>query len=180
MAAAYATFAAGGLYAAPYSIDSVRNPEGDVVYEHQRRTRHVFEAAQVRVLNRALEGVVTRGTGRAARLGRPVAGKTGTTQDNVDAWFVGYVPQLSTAVWVGYEPRAPMTNVHGRPVTGGGFPAAIFSDLMRQALKGVPAKEIRTAAPEDLGLSRLDPDATAPTAPAAPTTGPEPRTTGPS
>jgi penicillin-binding protein 1A len=160
MAAAYATFTAGGVYATPYSIDTVRNADGDVVYQHDRKTRNVFEADEVGVLNRAMQGVVNDGTGRAARLGRPVAGKTGTTQDNLDAWFIGYVPQLSTAVWVGYEPKAPMTHVRGRTVTGGAFPAAIFGDLMRRALKGVPAKDIPTAGPEDLGLSRLGPDAT--------------------
>ncbi|MGH9003503.1 MAG: transglycosylase domain-containing protein, partial [Acidimicrobiia bacterium] len=131
MANAYATLAAGGVRAEPYAIVAVRDATGADVYAHRRKVRRVFAESDVAVLNRALARVVGAGTGRAARIGRPVAGKTGTTQDNVDAWFVGYVPQVSTAVWVGYDPARPMTDVHRRSVTGGSFPAAIFGDLMR-------------------------------------------------
>ena len=97
-----------------------------------------------------------------------MAGKTGTTSDNVDAWFVGYVPQVATAVWVGYDPARPMSNVHHRSVTGGSYPAAIFGDLMRRALKGVPAKDIPTASPEELRVSRLGPGASSTTTAADP------------
>ncbi len=99
--------------------------------------------------------MVGEGTGRAAGLGRPVAGKTGTTEENVDAWFVGYVPQVATAVWVGYDPVQPMTNVHRRAVTGGSFPAAIFGDLMRTGLADVPVKGLPVVSPDVLHLRRL-------------------------
>ncbi len=160
MANAYATFAAGGVRAEPYAIVSVRDGSGVEIYRHQRQVQRVFDERQVAVLNRALAGVVGRGTGRAAGIGRPVAGKTGTTQDNVDAWFAGYVPQLSTAVWVGYDPARPMADVHGRAVTGGSFPAAIFGDLMRDGLRGVPVRKLPVAGPETLGLTILNPPTT--------------------
>jgi membrane peptidoglycan carboxypeptidase len=160
MANAYATFAAGGVRAEPYAIAAVRDVAGAEVYTHRRQVRRVFDEAQVAVLNRALAGVVGSGTGRAAGFGRPVAGKTGTTQDNIDAWFVGYVPQVSTAVWVGYDPRRPMADVHGRAVTGGSFPAAIFGDLMREGLRGVPVRRLPVAAPDGLGLTILNPPPT--------------------
>ena len=152
MASAYATFASGGVYAEPYSIVVIRDPAGKVVYDHEASPRRVFDPEQAAVLNRALTGVVDHGTGRGAGIGRPVAGKTGTTQDNVDAWFVGYVPQVATAVWVGFEPQRPMSDVHGRAVTGGSFPAMIFSDLMRAGLRGVPVQRLPVADPDVLGL----------------------------
>ncbi len=85
-----------------------------------------------------LEGVVTSGTGKAAALpDRPVAGKTGTTENYGDAWFVGYTPQLVTAVWVGYPNglRPMLTEFHGRSVAGGTFPALIWKAFMESALK---------------------------------------------
>jgi membrane peptidoglycan carboxypeptidase len=160
MANAYATFAAGGVRAEPYAISAVVDSSGAKVYTHRPKLRRVFDEAQVSVLNRALAGVVRSGTGRAAGIGRPVAGKTGTTQENIDAWFVGYVPQLSTAVWVGYDPRRPMADVHGRTVTGGSFPAAIFGDIMRGGLRGVPVRRLAMAGPENLGLTILNPPPT--------------------
>jgi membrane peptidoglycan carboxypeptidase len=155
MAAAYATFASGGIYAEPYAIARIVDGDGKVVYQREPDPRRAFRREEVGVLNRQLAAVVTSGTGRAAAIGRPVAGKTGTTQDNGDAWFVGFVPQLSTAVWVGYEPRRPMHRVHGRTVFGGSFPAAIFARVMRVALERVPVEPIPTADPGDLDLRRL-------------------------
>ena len=155
MAAAFATFASGGTYAEPYAIKRILNSRGDVVYEHEKSTRRVFDAEQAGVLNVALQRVVGEGTGRAAGLGRPVAGKTGTTSDNIDGWFVGYTAQVATAVWVGYDPPQPMTSVHGRSVTGGSFPAAIFGDLMRTGLAGVPVRPLPTASADALDLRRL-------------------------
>jgi len=155
MASAYATFASGGIYAEPYGIKAIRDSRGKVIYEHQRKTHRAFDANQAGVLNAALQRVIGEGTGRAAALGRPVAGKTGTTSENVDAWFAGYVPQVSTAVWVGYDPARPMTDVRHRSVTGGSFPAAIFGDLMRQGLDGVPVKPLPVASPDVLHLHRV-------------------------
>jgi membrane peptidoglycan carboxypeptidase len=157
MAAAYATFAAKGVYAEPYAITKIEDRKGRTIYEHKPSTRPVFKPEEVGVLNNPLQGVVANGTGKAANIGRPVAGKTGTTQDNVDAWFVGYTPQLATGVWVGYKDNAPMTKVHGRNVTGGSFPAQIFSDVMKKAHEGVKATPLFTASPDDLDLKKAEP-----------------------
>ena len=179
MASAYATFAARGVYAEPYSIARIKDRTGKVVYEAKPKTRPVFEPEQVGVLNHPLQRVVSEGTGKAAALGRPVAGKTGTTQDNVDAWFVGYTPQLATGVWMGFEdndpktPLQPMSKVHGRAVTGGSFPAQIFSDVMKKALEGVKPEPLFTASPEDLDLKQ----ATTTTASTLPTTSTAPTST---
>src|SRR5207247_5245513 len=88
----------------------------------------------------ALQAVIDHGTGTAADIGRPAAGKTGTTQDFTDAWFCGYVPQLTTCVWVGYEKgRIPMHDIEGfANVFGGSIPAQIWHDFMTEALANVP------------------------------------------
>jgi penicillin-binding protein 1A len=156
MAAAYATFAAKGTYARPYAIAKIADRSGRPVYVSRPQTTSAFDAKEVGVLNAALMHVVEQGTGTAARIGRPVAGKTGTTQNYGDAWFVGFVPQLSTAVWVGNPDRIePMTSVHGRRVSGGSFPALIWGQMMRSALAGVPTLPIYTAMPDSLGLRPL-------------------------
>ena len=168
MASAYATFAARGVYAKPYSIARIKDRTGKVVYEAKPSTKPVFKPEEVGVLNNPLQRVVKDGTGKAAGFGRPVAGKTGTSQDNIDAWFVGYTPQLATGVWMGFEdndpktPPKPMANVHGRAVTGGSFPAQIFADVMRVAHEGVKVEPLFTASPDDLDL-KLATTTTAPT-----------------
>ncbi|MEY2568362.1 MAG: penicillin-binding protein [Actinomycetota bacterium] len=171
MAAAYATFAAKGKYAEPYSIASIKDRDGRDVYVHATTTRDAFDPREVGVLNAALIGVIDHGTGTGANIGRPAAGKTGTTQNYGDAWFVGFVPQLSTAVWVGNaEKITPMTHVHGRRVTGGSFPASIWAQTMRAALEGVPVQQIPVASPDDLGLQPLAPTTTTSSVPSTTTT----------
>jgi penicillin-binding protein 1A len=163
-AAAYATFAAKGVYAQPYSVVRIKNRRGQVVYEHQTKTAPAMPAAEAGVVNAALEGVVNNGTGTAAGIGRPLAGKTGTTENHADAWFIGYVPQLSTAVWVGYpDALVPMTDVHGIAVSGGTYPAQIFGRYMKPALANVGVQDIFTASPDALSLHRLDDVPTLPT-----------------
>jgi penicillin-binding protein 1A len=79
--------------------------------------------------------VVSHGTGTAANIGRPQAGKTGTNQSYRDAWFVGYTPQLATAVWMGHpDKQTPMLNVNGIRVTGGSYPAQVWHDFMLAAM----------------------------------------------
>ena len=179
MASAYATFAARGVYAEPYAIAKITDRTGEVVYEAKPSTRPVFKPEEVGVLNNPLQRVVKEGTGKAANIGRPVAGKTGTSQDNIDAWFVGYTPQLATGVWMGFEdndpktPPQPMSNVHGRPVTGGSFPAQIFADVMRAAHEGVKVEPLFTASPDDLDLQ----PATTTTSSTTPTSSTESTTT---
>jgi penicillin-binding protein 1A len=148
------------MYAKPYAITRILDRKGNVVYEHKVATHRAFSADEVGVLNTPLQGVVKQGTGTAAAIGRPVAGKTGTTQDNADAWFIGYTPDLATGVWVGHEKRQPMRNVHGRAVTGGSYPAQIFSDVMRAAEQGMPVKQLHTTSPDALGLHMVTPATT--------------------
>jgi penicillin-binding protein 1A len=164
MATAYATFAARGVYAKPYGIARILDRDKEVVYEHKADTKRVFSEDEVGVINNPLLRVVREGTGRAASIGRPVIAKTGTTQDNLDAWMVGSTPDVATAVWVGYAQPKAMSNVHGRSVTGGSFPAQIFAQVMRAAHKGIPVHPIHTASPDGLGLRMLDTGITTSTA----------------
>ncbi|MDQ1396488.1 MAG: penicillin-binding protein [Acidimicrobiaceae bacterium] len=153
MAAAYATFAAKGTYARPYSIVTIKDRSGRVVYTHSPQLKQVYTDKQVGVLTQALTGVIDHGTGKGAAIDRPVAGKTGTTELYSDAWFVGFVPQLATAVWVGHpDSRVEMKNVHGVSVAGGTFPASIFAATMKGALTGVPVQPLFTATPDQLNL----------------------------
>ena len=143
MASAYATLAAGGVYSEPTAIRKVilRGKPDDRWATHHRRVR-VLSDGVASVVTRILEDNVRYGTGTRAALDRPVAGKTGTTDEHADAWFVGYTPGLSTAVWMGYtRGEVPMTNVHGISVSGGSFPAEIWRRFMDPALAGLPARD---------------------------------------
>jgi len=139
MASAYATLAAGGRRARPFAISSVTGPEGDTLSRTGPKTTTAIDPAVAYLTTDILRGVIARGTGTAASIGRPAAGKTGTTQEYRDAWFVGYTPDLATAVWVGYpDSQREMKSVHGIPVTGGSFPAKIWASFMRKALADTP------------------------------------------
>lgn len=117
MAASYAVFANGGYRVEPTLLAQVVDRNGQILFEAKPQPQRVLDPWAVATLNQILKGVVTQGTGTAARLddGRPVAGKTGTTSDFRDAWFIGYVPQLSTAIWIGNDNNSPML-----PGTAGG------------------------------------------------------------
>lgn len=142
MADAYATLAANGTHAVPYGITQVTDAKGAVLFSAGPKADQALDPAVAYLTTDILKGVITNGTGHGAGIGRPAAGKTGTTTNNRDAWFVGYTPQLSTAVWVGYPDVAKaMTDVHGRTVTGGSFPAEIWSQFMRAALASQPATD---------------------------------------
>lgn len=174
-ASGFATFAAKGVAAEPYAIVRIKDRRGNVVYERKPKTTQAFRDKEAGVVNAALQRVVAGGTGTAAAIGRPVAGKTGTSENYGNAWFVGYTPQLSTAVWVGRpEGDTPMRNVRGINVTGGSFPARIFSRYMRAALAGVPAQELYTASIDELNLKATV--ATVPPPP-APSSSVDPTTT---
>ena len=164
-ATGFATIAAKGLAAQPYAITRIKDRTGKVIYEHKVKTTQAFRDKEAGVLTAAMKNVVESGTGTAAQIGRPLAGKTGTTENYGNAWFVGFTPQLSSAVWVGRpEGDIPMRNIHGVDVTGGTYPARIFSRYMRAALAGVPVQDLYTASPADLGLKSPDvPPSTAPT-----------------
>ena len=134
MAAAYLTLATRGTRVDPVVINRVTDADLNLVDEFPAGREQVLDPEQADVVTFCLRQVVERGTGTGADPGVPVAGKTGTTQKNGDAWFVGYTPRLSTSVWMGYpEGQArPMDRVHGREVTGGTFPASIFRQYMRR------------------------------------------------
>ncbi|MBV8385283.1 MAG: PBP1A family penicillin-binding protein [Acidimicrobiia bacterium] len=140
MVTAYATFAADGERHDPYFIQSVEDRNGKQIFSAKPKTRRAVAAQNARVETQVLQQVVQRGTGvKAAIPGRQVAGKTGTAEDYHDAWFVGYTPQLATAVWMG-SPTAEvsMRGVGGINVQGGSFPAQIWGAYMTEALSGQP------------------------------------------
>jgi len=144
MARAFSTFANEGRRVdgaafgnRPRAIARVRDPHGAMIDDNRPRERQVLSRDDDALLTSILEGVVRSGTGKRASLpDRTAAGKTGTTENYGDAWFVGYTPQLATAVWVGYPNRLkPMlTEYHGDPVAGGTFPAEIWRVFTQLAL----------------------------------------------
>lgn len=143
MARVYATFAADGQRRAPTLISSVRFPDGHVERPDHNRTRALSSGA-TRRLNSVLVDNVRSGTGTAAALpGCLVGGKTGTTSDFKDAWFVGYTARLSTSVWMGYRTPRPMS-FGGTPASGAGFPASIWKTYMQQAVKRGGCGELKT------------------------------------
>jgi penicillin-binding protein 1A len=149
MARAYGTFADGGYRIdgkvfgnAPRAITQIEGADGKPLYDNTPVRKRVLSSAEDELLTQMLEGVVTSGTGRAAALpGWTVAGKTGTTENFGDAWFVGYTPRLVTAVWVGYPDklRPMLTEFHGGAVAGGTYPALIWKAFMQSALKQLNA-----------------------------------------
>src|SRR5690606_13394927 len=126
MAAGYSVFANHGLRMPATPILRVLDSRGRVLMDHTApQGEQVLDPAVADTVSQLLGGVITGGTGRAADIGRPAAGKTGTAQEHRAAWFVGYTPQLSTAVWMGYSdvPR-PLYGIKGAArVYGGSFPA---------------------------------------------------------
>jgi penicillin-binding protein 1A len=151
MASAFGVLANKGLRCAPYSISKVVAPgERKPLIENKPDCKQVIsEKISTRTVA-MLRGVINGGTGRRASLGaRPVAGKTGSAQDNLSAFFSGFTPQLSTSVWVGFRARrVPMrTQFNGGPVYGGTFPALIFHDFMAAALQGQPIVGFPAAPP---------------------------------
>jgi penicillin-binding protein 1A len=137
MASAYATLGAGGMYRKPHAITRVKFPDGKLDDLGKPKSKRVLTDGQAFAVTKILEMNVQRGTGTHANFGCPAAGKTGTTDNYNDAWFVGYTPTMATSVWVGY-PNAlvEMRNVHGIEVAGGTFPAQIWHDYMVSAHSG--------------------------------------------
>jgi penicillin-binding protein 1A len=141
IAGAYATFASNGWHSEPTFIVQVTDSSGNVLLDNTPKPQLILDPWAAASLTSVLQGVVAQGTGTAAQLGRPVAGKTGTTDSQRDIWFVGYTPQLATAVWVGNDDYSPL----GTGATGGGFVAPIWRDFMTQALADVPVENFRPA-----------------------------------
>jgi penicillin-binding protein 1A len=139
LASAYTTLANRGERVEPTMIVEVATASGRVLERVRPARTKVLERRHADVVNHVLRQVVEGGSGAGAQFGKPAAGKTGTTQEFVDAWFVGYTPRLTAAVWMGYpEGNArKMTNVRGRKVNGGSFPATVFKRFMQAATEGV-------------------------------------------
>lgn len=136
MASAYATFANNGRYLPPTGISWVKDGRGDLIYgDSERRGKRAISGEVAGDIREALRAVVTRGTGRTVRMpGVDVFGKTGTTEDHRDAWFVGFSRGYAIAVWVGHRSNEPMNRVHGIKVTGSSFPAQIFKRVLTALL----------------------------------------------
>ncbi len=180
MASSYATLAAQGVHRAPALVRSVEDADGDVLFEAEVEEDRAISEQTAGVVTDVLHDVVQEGTGTAAQIGRPVAGKTGTTNDSRDAWFAGYAPQLATVVWVGNADNSPIPDA-----TGGGLAAPIWSDYMSQAMEPIPVVELPTADTEGLHDLGGDSDVevvepTTPPPPPSPTPSPTPSSTSPS
>lgn len=156
VANSYATFAAQGVYSKPYMVAQVTGPNKSVLYQGKPQTQEVFSKEVMADLTHALKSVVNGGTGAAALgLGRPAAGKTGTSQSNASAWFAGYTPQLSATVALFRDSASESLNGIGglTSVTGGSFPARIWTAFMKGALRNEPVMSF--PAPSNIG--GLDP-----------------------
>jgi penicillin-binding protein 1A len=157
MTVAFATLAADGVHHDPEDVRRVTTADGTVLKRRHTTGKRVISAQTARTVTYALTGVIKGGTGMAADPGRPAAGKTGTAENESDAWFCGFVPQLASCVWIGYPAaEIPMKSLDGfSPVVGGSVPARIWHDFMVPALAGVrvipfptvPADQLRASSP---------------------------------
>lgn len=143
MASAFQTLANDGIHVKPYWISRITDGTGRVIYEHEPLSEQVIDQPIAARVNDILQDVLKEGTGVEARIGRPAAGKTGTSENEGDAWFVGYTPELVAAVWVGFpEGAISMTPPRTREtVLGGTWPARIWQQFMIEALADVPASQ---------------------------------------
>lgn len=135
LTSAYGTFANRGIHVKPVAILRVVSRTGKVLEEAERKEKSVMSADNAAALTAMLEDVIRRGTGTRANIGRPAAGKTGTTSDYHDAWFVGYIPDLVAGVWIGND---SVSDLHG--MSGGMTPAVIWQAFMQKALAQMPIR----------------------------------------
>lgn len=169
MTSGYSTLANLGVHCWPYAITKITTARGKVLYKAKPSCEEVLDPTIAAQVTGLLRGVVDHGTGTAAQLiGRPVAGKTGTGQSYQDAWFLGYVPQLVTGVWVGYSKAnsISMDNLAvlgGAPAFGGTIAAPIWHDFMQRAVAGLPVENFPAppkpktgTVPNVVGLTQAD------------------------
>ena len=166
MASAYGTFAGGGIHREPYAVervDRIDYGEKTTAYDHAAAGRRVLTGAQATTATDVLRGVVEDGTASRFHdldkdIGHPSAGKTGTTDDYADAWYVGYTPRLSTAVWVGYpDARRSMRGVHGlEAVSGENLPLDLWSSYMARATEDDPVLDFPAVDPAKPDSEQLD------------------------
>jgi len=138
MADSYLSFANEGMHTEPQVFSKITDASGALLYDGKPHRTRALTRGQADGMNFTLSQVVQHGTGTGAQIGAPVAGKTGTTENFGDAWFVGYTPKLATAVWMGYPEgqSRTMTDVHGvHNVNGGSLPATIFQRFMSRATR---------------------------------------------
>jgi penicillin-binding protein 1A len=165
MAAAFATFANRGTRVRPTFVTKITRSDGTILYQHRHEQERVLDRRIADQVNGVLQAAVERGTGTRAKIGRPVAGKTGTGQEWRDAWFVGYTPDLVAAVWTGFAEEGkrsmvpPTTRIR---VTGGSWPAQIWQLFMTAALAEVPVTpfaepEALPELPPETGPDPVDP-----------------------
>ncbi|HEX2851090.1 MAG TPA: PBP1A family penicillin-binding protein [Acidimicrobiales bacterium] len=191
MASAYATFAADGVHHTPFLIRKIVARDGSVLVDNQTPGERVLSPQVARSVTDVLRNVVERGTGTAAQIGRPVAGKTGTAEEWRDAWFIGYTPQLATAVWMGSpDSQQSMVNVGGINVTGGSYPARVWAQYMSLAVGALPVADFpppdvaawpqptAVVAPFDTAVPLPSPTDTNPAPAPAPAPAPKPAPSG--
>jgi penicillin-binding protein 1A len=157
MTASYGAFASGGFGVWPYGIEEIKDGEGRVLYRRQGSgPGRVLKAPIAGAMNAMLSQALEKGTGMAANFNRPVAGKTGTSQNNRDAWFIGYSADLIAGVWLGNDNQAPMKNV-----TGGGLPAKAWRRFMVAAHTRTPVRPLpgigKALAPSTIEIKKLEP-----------------------
>jgi len=137
LTSAYGVLANGGVKTEPYAIEKIEDSNGRIIYQtNSANFRKVLDTRTVSYMVEMLKSVVKIGTGRAANIGRPVAGKTGTTDSYRDAWFIGFTPEIVTGVWVGNDNNTPT-----RKLTGGSIPTSIWANYMRVALSSKSVSE---------------------------------------
>lgn len=150
LTAAYGCFANGGIYVKPHAIRRIEDKDGNLIYQNKIFQTVVMSPQTAYLISDMLQTVVQSGTATRAKLtDRPVAGKTGTTSYNVDAWFVGYTPDLVASVWLGYDQKEKMSGVFG-----GNYGAPIWRKVMTVAHQKIPARNF----PEPQGITRLTVD----------------------
>ena len=167
MASAYGTLANNGIACKPFTIRRVLAADGTEILRNDPSCTRAIDATIAATATQMLKAVIDRGTGRRnGQIGRPAAGKTGTTDDYTDSWFMGFTPQFSTAVWLGFpdSTKRGLYNIHGLPqVFGGSLPAEIWNKFMKTAHDGLPTvafpeppKVEMTNVPTLIGLHRDD------------------------
>lgn len=158
MASAFATFATGGIRHQPFLIRRVEDSLGRILEEQIVSGQRVLDAAIAYQVVDMMRGVIDEGTGAVVRrlgFNLPAAGKTGTTDDYRDAWFIGFTPNLSVSVWVGFDRGTGMRDNNNKGITGGRGAAPIWADFMIKATDGEPPREF--SIPADIRLEKVDP-----------------------
>jgi penicillin-binding protein 1A len=150
MASAFGTYPAEGLHASPHLVVRVEDADGNLIHETNVEGEDAVEVNVARAVTDVLRGVVTDGSGQAADIGRPSAGKTGTTNEGRDVWYVGYVPQLVTSVWLGNLDNTPIDHDNA---TGGGLAAPVWATYMSRAVEGLDEEDFEPPSYSDFDRS---------------------------